>query len=287
MMMDTIGIGGHSMETSNLVDKFISLANRPKVGLCLAGGAARGIAHIGVLKFLEEIRMPVDLVVGTSAGAIVGGIWASGVSSERMYRVAKNTEWWFLARPVAFKSGLLSSRGIEDWVRRILRNKDFADLQIDFAVTATDFLTGELITIQDGDVARAVRISSTVPGVYEPVLHKGKYLVDGGLVQNLPAQVGRNLGADLLIGVDLHSNVLENEVPKTVVWSLVHSINILQRQHEILQTKLVDVLVQPKVGDQSAINFKLVDDFIAEGYQAAQASLPKLEAELVKIVGGT
>ncbi|NLM25643.1 MAG: patatin-like phospholipase family protein [Firmicutes bacterium] len=274
-------------EIVSLVDQFSKLPNRPKVGLSLAGGAARGIAHIGVLKFFEEIKLPIDLIVGTSAGAIAGGVWACGVSSAKMYRLAKNTEWWFLARPVAFKSGLLSSQGIENWVRRIIRERTFTDLDIELAVTATDFLTGELVVIKEGDVARAVRISSTVPGVYEPVLHEGRPLVDGGLVQNLPAEVGRALGADFLIGVDLHSDVLENEVPKTVLWSMVHAINILQRQHEIIQAQLVDVLIQPKVGDHSAVNFKVVDDLTEEGYLAAKAILAQLKNKLKEIIGGT
>lgn len=275
------------MNISELVEQLAEMPQPPKLGLSLAGGAARGIAHIGVLKFLEEINLPIDLIVGTSAGAIAGGVWASGISSEKMYRLAKNTEWWFLARPVAFRSGLLSSQGIENWVRRIIKEKQFSDLNLEFAVTATDFLTGELVVITEGDVAHAVRISSNVPGVYEPVVYHGRHLVDGGLVQNLPAETCRNLGAEMLIGVDLHSDVLENEVPKTVLWSLVHATNILQRQHEEIQANLVDVLIQPKVGDHSAVNFKVVDDLVEEGYQAAQAATPQLEKELKRILGGS
>lgn len=270
-------------ETKKLVEQLKNRAERPRIGLALSGGGAFGIAHVGVLQLLEEIELPIDIIVGTSAGALVGGFWASGVSSRKMYRIGKQTEWWFLAKPIVFKSGLMSSSGIEKWVNRIIYNKKISDMETEFAAVATDFTTGELVVLNKGSLAKAMRISCTVPGIYQPVKHQGRLLVDGGLVQNLPAKVCRTLGADILIGVDLHSDLIENEVPKTVVLSLIHAATILQRQHEMAQLEYVDVVIQPKVGRLSQISFKAVDEFVKLGYMAARNALKDLNEALLAI----
>ncbi len=274
------------MKLDSLVQELKNRPTRPRIGLALAGGAARGLAHIGVLQVLEEVKLPVDLIVGTSAGAIVGSLWASGMSAQKMHRIARATEWWFLAKPVVFGTGLLHSHGIESWLDRIFPVDKFADLPIQFIATATDFRTGELVVLDTGDVTHAVRISCTVPGVYQAVEYQGRALVDGGLVQNLPAQVARAFGAEILIAVDLHSDVLEHETPQTVLVSLIHSANILQRQQELAQLRLVDLVVQPKVGEFSAVSFKSVDQFVERGRVAAQAKLEELTSLLGKVVGG-
>ncbi len=274
------------MSLTELIKAFKAMPSRPRVGLALAGGTAYGIAHIGVLRYIEELGLPIDLIVGTSAGSVVGAFWASGVSSQKMYRMAKNTEWWFLAKPVMFKSGLMSSEGIETWMDRIIREKTFADLNLEFAVTATDFRSGELVVIREGSVANAARISCTLPGIYQPVEYKGRALVDGGLVENLPANTCLSLGADIIIGVDLHSNIIENDLPKTVLLSFIHATNILQRQHELVQLDSVDVLISPKVGSLSPLNFKAVDQFVDLGYDAAQAGEEQLSKLIGMILGG-
>lgn len=274
------------MEFRALIDRFKNMPSRPKIGLCLAGGAARGLSHIGVLQVFEEIGMPIDLIVGTSAGAIVGSLWASGVNSEKMHRLARKTEWWFLAKPALFDMGLLSSQGIEDWLERIIQVKEFKEMPIEFVATATDFLTGELVVLHNGDVAHAVRISCTIPGIYKPVRYQGRELVDGGLVQNLPAQVSRAFGAEILIGVDVHADLLGTGVPQTPVVALIHSANILQRQHEIVQLDMVDLIIEPKVGHLSPISFNAVDQFVEHGQAAARERLDELASLLGKVVGG-
>jgi len=255
---------------------------RPRIGLALSGGIAYGITHVGVLRFLEEIGLPVDIVVGTSAGSVVGALWSSGFSSDEMYHIAKNTDWLFLAKPAGFKSGLLNSAGIEAWLNRILDNKEFKDLECKFAATATDFNTGQLVVLSEGSVAAAVRISCNLPSIYQPVKYGQQLLVDGGLVQNLPAQVCRSLGAEIVIGVDLHGDWINQRVPRTVILSLIHAMNILQRQHELVQIQYVDVLVQPQIGHLSPFNFKAVDKFVDLGYAAAVAAGDQLASVLRK-----
>lgn len=271
----------------NIIDKVAQLNSnkqRPCIGLALSGGVAYGLAHIGVLQYLEEIKMPIDIITGTSAGAIVGAFWAGKITSRKMYRVAKQTEWWFLAKPAAFKAGLMSSQGIETWFNRIIHKKNFADLDCTFAATATDFSTGELVILKSGNLATAVRISATIPGIYHPVEYEDRLMVDGGLVQNLPVQTCRDLGAEIVIGVDLHSNWIECKTPKTLVLSLIHAASILQRQHEIFQLQAVDVAIQPRVGGLSPINFKAVDEFVGLGYKAAVEAGDQLVHTIDKII---
>ena len=273
------------MDLEGLITKLKRMEQPPRIGLALAGGSAYGLAHIGVLRFIEELGLPIHLIVGSSAGAAVGAVWASGVSSSQMHQAARQTDWLFLAKPAPFKSGLMSSEGIENWIRRFIGSKSFADLQIPFAATACDFTTGELVVLNQGDVARAVRISCTIPGVYHPVEHQGRLLVDGGLVQNLPAGVCRALGADYVIGADLHANLTDWK-PRTVVRSLIHAAHILQRQHELVQLQYVDVAIQPLLGKLNPINFRPVDQYVDLGYQAAREAAEQLGALFNTILGG-
>lgn len=271
------------MELDALIVQLKQMERRPVIGLALAGGSAYGIAHIGVLRYLEEIGIPIDVVAGTSAGSAAGAVWLSGITSNKMYEIVKSTDWWFLAKPVAFKSGLMSSEGIEKWIVRLIGDIDFAELKRPFAAVATDFSTGELVVLREGSVARAVRISCNLPAIYQPVEHNGRLLVDGGLVQNLPAEVCRSLGAEYIIGVDLHSN-LESQRPRTVMLSLIHAGNILQRQNELAQLRLVDVAIQPHLGRLSPMNFRAVDRYVESGYEAAKAAADQLAKMISEIL---
>ncbi len=268
-------------EIKQLISKIKNQATRRRIGLALSGGGAYGIAHVGVLKFLEEIGLPVDLIVGTSAGALVGGLWASGISSHKMYRIAKQTDWWFLAKPVIFKSGLMDSSGIEKWVNRIIGNKQFSDLDIEFVAVATDFSSGELVVLDQGNVGKFILISCTVPGIYQPINYEERVLVDGGLVQNLPVQVCRSIGAEIVISVDLHCDFVSDEQPNSVILSLIRAATILQRQHELLQLKHSDIVIKPKIGKLSQLSFKMVDEFVSRGYEGARQELVNLKQVLL------
>lgn len=272
------------MDLKALIAELKQMQQQPSIGLALAGGSAYGLAHIGALRFIEEVGMPIHVVAGTSAGAAAGAAWASGVSSDQMYQAAKQTDWLFLAKPVAFKSGLMSSEGIENWINRLLDGKDFSDLKIPFAAVACDFITGELTVLNEGNVARAVRISCTVPGIYHPVESGGRLLVDGGLVQNLPASVCRSMGAEFVIGVDLHAN-LASLKPRTVMRSLIHATHILQRQNELIQLQYVDVVIQPQLAKLNPFNFRPVDEYVDLGYRAAREAAEQLGQMLREIIG--
>jgi NTE family protein len=176
----------------------------PKLGLALGSGAARGLAHIGVLKVLEEAGISVDVIAGTSMGAFIGAMYAAGVPVAQMEQVAREIDWRRMARlldPVVPTSGLTDGRKLVAFIAELLPARDFEDLQLDFAVTTTDIHTGEAVIIRQGNLLEALHASLAFPGIFSPVRFGQRLLVDGGLCTPIPADVTRTLGADKIICV--------------------------------------------------------------------------------------
>ena len=213
------------------------LASRPTVGLVLSGGGARGAAHAGVIQVLEELHVPVDLVVGTSMGAIVGGLYASGLTGDELLEVIETADWsdLFLDRPprrdrsfrrksddvgflvdfdvgvradgLVFPQGLVQGQKLELALRRLVLPvstvPDFDQLPIPFRAVATDIVNGEMVVLESGDIASAMRASMSAPGVFKPVRIDDRLLVDGGIANNLPIQLAKDMGAEVLVVVDV------------------------------------------------------------------------------------
>ena len=179
------------------------LANRKRVGLALSGGAARGLAHVGVLRVLERERVPVDYIAGTSAGSLVGAAYAAGLRGDRLEQLALEARWRRLARPTWSRYGLVSFAKLESWLVGIIGDLTFADLAVPCAAVATDLETGQPVILSEGRVAPAVRASCSVPGIVPPLELDGRMLTDGGVSNNLPISVVRDMGADIVIAVDL------------------------------------------------------------------------------------
>src|ERR1051325_1627047 len=184
----------------------ISRGRRPRLGLALSGGAARGIAHVGVLKVLAEEGIRVDCVAGTSAGAIVGGALAAGMPVEEIAETGRRLRWRDLGRVTLSRLGAQTNAPTEEFVRARFTVTRFEDLPTPFAAVATDLQTGAAVVMRDeGDVAFAVRASCALPGWYVPVTDsRGRQLIDGGLVANLPCSVTRSLGAEVVVAVDVN-----------------------------------------------------------------------------------
>src|ERR687890_28228 len=180
---------------------------RPRLGLALSGGAARGLAHVGVLKVFEEEGVRVDCVAGTSAGALVGGALASGMPVEEIEKIGRTLRWRDLGRMTVSRLGVQSNAVMEDYVRARFPVTRFEEMPTPFAAVACDLRTGGTVVMRDeGDVAFAVRASCAVPGWYVPVTdERGRQLVDGGLVANLPVTIARALGAEVVVAVDVNS----------------------------------------------------------------------------------
>jgi NTE family protein len=249
---------------------------RPRLGLALSGGAARGAAHVGVLKVFREEGVRVDCVAGTSAGALVAGAFASGMSLEELETVAREMRWRDFGRMTLSKRGVQSNVRMESYVRERFPSTRFEELPVPFAAVATDLLTGSAVVMRDeGDVAFAIRASCALPGWYVPVTDEhGRQLVDGGLVANLPTAVVRALGADVVVGVDVnHDGAKFLGAPTSVVGVLLQSIILMQRTAAVHQRQLADVVISPRVGHIRWDEMTRSDELIAAGEAAARASL--------------
>ncbi|MCX2863052.1 patatin-like phospholipase family protein [Paucibacter sp. PLA-PC-4] len=288
-------------------------APRPKLGLVLSGGGARGLAHVGVLKVLERERIPVDLITGTSMGAIIGGLYASGMSAADLERELlplawdrvfasrverqnlsqrrKEEDFEFSAvlelgmRDGEFRApqGTLSSRGLEILLRRYtqpVRNiEQFDALPTPFRAISTDMESGSQVVSDQGDLALAMRSSMSVPGVFAPVETKGRILGDGGLVNNLPVDVARRQGAERLIAVNVGTPLAARETLSSLVGVTAQMINILTEQNvqrSIASLWAEDVLITPELGKLGSGDFDRARDLIQQGERAAEAMLTQL-----------
>src|SRR5688500_7851201 len=186
------------------------------IGLALSGGAARGMAHVGVMRALVENKVPVDYIAGTSAGSIVGGAFAAGMPVEEIAEFGRSLRWRDVGRMTMSRLGVQSNERLEEYLRARLPVTSFEDLPIPFATVATDLKTGTPVVMRDkGDVPFAIRASCAIPGWYVPVPdEEGRQLVDGGLVAVIPASITRELGADLVIAVDVNARSEERRVGK-------------------------------------------------------------------------
>jgi NTE family protein len=253
---------------------------RPRLGLALSGGAARGIAHVGVLKVFEEHGIRVDYVAGTSAGALVGGALASGMPVEEIEKVGRSLRWRDVGRMTVSRLGVQSNKIMEDYVRARFPHTRFEDLPTPFAAVATDLQTGAAVVMRDeGDVAFAIRASCAVPGWYIPVTdERGRQLVDGGLVANLPVSVVRALGAEVVVAVDVNSEGAKFlGPPASVIGVLLQSMVVVQRVAVEHQRQLADVVLSPSVGHLRWDEMTRAEEFIEAGVEAARASMPAIK----------
>jgi NTE family protein len=257
-----------------------SKVRRPRLGLALSGGAARGLAHVGVLKVFEEHGVRVDCVAGTSAGALVGGALASGMAFEELERIGRSLRWRDLGRMTVSRLGVQSNAMLEEYVRARFPVTRFEEMPTPFAAVATDLQTGAAVVMRDeGDVAFAVRASCAVPGWYVPVTdERGRQLVDGGLVANLPVSVVRSLGAEVVVAVDVNSEGAKFLGPPTsVIGVLLQSMLVVQRTAVQHQRQLADVVISPAVGHMRWDEMGRAEEFIQAGVEAARAAMPALK----------
>lgn len=253
---------------------------QPRVGLSLSGGAARGIAHVGVIRALQENEIGIDCVAGTSAGSLVGGSFASGMSLEDIEKIARSMRWRDVGRMTMSRMGVQSNERMEDYLRKHLPVTRFENLPIPFAAVATDLKSGEAVVLRDqGDVAFAIRASCAIPGWYVPVTDEsGRQLVDGGLVANNPVSVVRGLGADLVIAVDVNAEGATFLGPSLSIVSIVlQSMMHVQRTVSLHELKNADVVIRPHVGHVRWDEMRRAEELLAAGYEAGKASVAEIK----------
>jgi NTE family protein len=258
--------------------------NRPRIGLALSGGAARGIAHVGVLRALEENAIPIDAIAGASAGALIGGCYAAGLSVAELEEMAREFRWRHMGRIAFSRLGLQSNARMEKFLRARLPVTRFEDLKIPFAALATNLADGTAVVLRDsGDVPLAIRASNCLPAFYVPVRDpEGRLLVDGGLVANLPISYVRGLGADIVIAVDVGADGARfMNRPRTALGVLTQVFVAVERIVSNQEAAKADLIITPKVGHIRWDETRRAEEFLKIGYEAALESIGQIK-ELVE-----
>ena len=255
-----------------------------KLGLALGGGAARGFAHIGVIKALEAQGIIPDIVVGTSAGAVVGALYAAGNNGFELQKLAHKLDETKLADWSMPDRGVLKGEGLQKFVNDAVANRPIEALKRSFAVVATDLHSGEAILFRTGNTGMAVRASATVPGVFKPVAINGHEYVDGGLSSLVPVRFARQIGADVVIAVDISAPPGNRPVRGTLD-ILLQTFTIMGQNLARHELKDADVVIRPLVGNVGSTDFLARHDAILEGEKAAQAALPQIREAIRKAAG--
>jgi len=283
-----------------------------RIGLVLSGGGARGLAHIGVLKALEELEISYDLITGTSMGAVVGGLHASGLSVGDLETIALTTDWEDILRDRPSRRRLPYRRkvdelsflidfevGLNDWdfqlptglisgqkLQFFLQTKllpvtfinQFLELPIPFFTTATDLETGELVILKSGDLAKSIRASMSVPGVFSPVKIEDRYLVDGGLRSNLPVEIGLEMGADRIIAVNVGSPLAKEQELNTMETITKQMVDLLLEQNVERSKQMATIIIEPILTGMTASQFGMAREMIAQGYRKTMEMKDQLKA---------
>lgn len=254
--------------------------SRPRIGLALSGGAARGIAHVGVLRALEENAIPIDAIAGASAGALIGGAYAAGLSIAQLETMALKFRWRHVSRLSFSRLGLQSNAPMEKFLRASLPVTRFEELRIPFAALATDLQTGTAVVMRDhGDVTFAIRASVCLPAFYVPVQDsEGRLLVDGGLVANLPISYTRDLGADIVIAVDVGADGARfMGRPRTALGVLTKVFVAVERVVSNQERAKADLIIGPKVGHIRWDETRRAAEFLKIGYDTALESIDQIK----------
>lgn len=255
-----------------------------KVGLALGGGGARGFAEIGVLRVLEQEKIPIHLVVGTSVGSLVGALYADSgrVLDAEFHALAVQEEDLFDVRALAiFSGGLVKGERLRKFVNAHLKARNIEEMAVPFAAVATDLRTGAAVVFNRGPVAEAVHASCAIPGVFVPVQVGEVTLVDGGVVEPVPVSIARRLGADVVIAVAIPAAVPPT-APRSPLGIAYHAVTIMAAEMGRLKVRDADVVIEPRVGDVAYNDFSQKKRLIEAGEDAARTALPAIRAALAQ-----
>ncbi len=274
----TVRAFGREIKRQSLPQQLPQTAPQPKVGIALGGGFARGLAHIGVLKVLEEEQIPIDFVAGTSVGSVIGAGYASGLSAKELEEIAGLVRFKDFSRWTFSRFGLFSNDKMAVFLAKILRCKTFEELRIPLAVAATDIITGDPAVFTTGDLVAPVRASCAYPGMFLPVEIDGRLLVDGLLGHAVPAAPLREMGAERVISVHLAAHWLKPRGPR-------HVFDVIGQCFSIAQDRMCgpwkaasDVVLEPEIGEFGYDDFIRAPELIRAGEAAARIALPQIKS---------
>ena len=253
-------------------------AERPRVGLALAGGFARGIAHIGVLRVLREAGIPIDCVAGTSVGALIGAAYCGGAALEEMEKIGSVTTFADFGRWTPSWLGLATNQRMEKFLVRFTPAKRFEELQTPLAIATTDIIDGVSVYYTHGEIVPPLRASCAYPGLFVPIQYENRTLVDGFLTAPVPIEGVLLLGADIVVAVYLESGNLGQ--PRTLTDILSRSFNIMHRHSDLAWRTQADIIIEPDVKQFVWDDFTKTPDMVAAGEVAALHALPQIRAAL-------
>jgi len=276
----------------------VQKTHKPKIGLALSGGAARGLAHVGVLEVLQKEGIPIDMIAGTSAGAVMGAIYASGQEPRKMIEQAleaSGKKFTPYIDPALPRTGFLKGRKIKNLLSGFIGgNISFTDLKIPFACVTTDIYTGEEVVIDSGLVLDALRATISIPGIFTVVKHQGRYLVDGGLTTPVPVNVVKRMGADFIIAVNVNPVVSDRMGKSSQKRHKAHKeptlLQILMQSFYITTYSLArsslgeaDIVIEPYMPHIGAGDFSKAGEMITRGQHAAREALPEIKRKLAEL----
>lgn len=250
---------------------------RPKVGLALGSGAARGAAHVGVIKVLEQEGIPIDIIAGTSVGAFIGALYAGGQPVSAFEKVLPTVRWGQLVNFVMPPKALVSNHPMARFVEKYIGPVDFHELRLPFAAVASDAVSGESVIFNKGRVSHAICASTAIPGFINPVKYQQRFLVDGAVVHPVPVALTKSMGADVVIAVDLSTPMLAE--PKNFVTAILNTIEIMSQKIISEEVQLADVVLKPEI-TTNQVSFKLSSHNTAMGEKAAREALALIKSKL-------
>ena len=275
--------GGSGSQTPSRQPLTATRKPQAVIGLALGGGASKGFAHIGVIKVLEENNIPVKIVTGTSAGALVGSLYASGMNAPRLQREAENLQRADLVDLTLSTSGFIRGEKLQNYINRQVGNRPIQNLPRKFAAVATEFGTGKMTVFNSGNAGQAVRASASIPNVFLPVEIRGKQYVDGGLSAPVPVSAAKRLGANVVIAVDISARPARLDESSGFFAYLDQSLNIMSISALQQELGQASVVIKPQVQQLGAVGgFDQKTQAIQLGEQAARAALPQIKAVLAR-----
>lgn len=263
----------------------MSNEHKPKIGLALGAGGSRGFAHIGVLKVLEAHDIPIDYLAGSSMGSFIAALYANNISPHMMEKLAMNLKrkhWLDLTVP---NMGLVAGQKAKELFRLLTHGKRIEELSKPLAIVATDIESGERVVFREGPIDQAIRASISIPGIFVPERVGDRLLVDGGVIDRVPITVTKEMGADIVIAVDVAHFDVKLKV-NSIFEVIAQAIDVMER--EILRHRMLsaDLVIRPDVGHYSSIAYSGIQEIIAEGEKAALDNVERIK-ELIENWGNT
>jgi len=256
-----------------------------KVALVLGAGASRGFTHIGAIKILEANRVPIHMIVGTSAGSFVGSLYAYGFNAFQLQSLSFSIEKGDIIDLIVPDKGFIKGEKLESYVNHMVNNTPIEKMRTPFYAVATDIQSGEEVAFASGNTGMAVRASCSIPGIFQPVKIGERTYVDGGLVSPVAVDYARKMGADIVIAVDISTGT-NNPPPQTTIETIMQSVGIMYSKISQNQISRADIVIRPKVSHISSTDFSKRHEAVLEGERAALEAMPQIKAVVDRLKAG-